>query len=70
MQNRAQDEKDSAPIEDPRIVSQFEEDKKGKRAPYSDIMQKYRPGSLMFKHKPMPNKKRFGVMDTEAYRKS
>ena len=27
--NKAQDEEDNAPIEDPRILSQFEDDKKG-----------------------------------------
>ena len=69
-QNRNNDEKDSVPIVDARILSQFENDKKGMRVPYSEVMQNYRPGSLMYKHKPMPKQKRFGVLETDNFRKS
>ena len=66
--NKAQDELDSAPIENPRILSQFEDDHKGSRQPYSDLMRSFRPGSLLQKNLPMPKRKRFGVMHMDALR--
>ena len=53
---------------DSRIESQFEEDKKGQRAAYSDLMRGFRPGSLLYKNVPMPKRKRFAVANMEAMR--
>lgn len=66
--NKAQDERDCVPIEDSRIETQFEPDKRGSRAPYSDLMRSFRPGGLLHKNLPMPKRKRFGVATMDAIR--
>ena len=33
---------------------------------YSGLMQSFQPGDLRYKHKPMPNKKRFTVIPGDA----
>ena len=59
--NKALDDMDSVPIVDTRIESQFADNRKGKQAPYSDLMQSFRPGSLLQKGVAMPKRKRFNI---------
>ena len=64
--NKQQDELDTIPIENKAVKTQFEPRQQGKFAKEGVLQGKFRAASLMAKKLPMPQRKRFGVVDIEV----